>query len=94
MPNKFELPDAPDLRICKTIKETIIQQHEYNRACFTIFAQEFNDNRVHDKNQDIEIGKNSKFRHILIGVAKVLLLLLTIGIPLVFPKVRLFFGIR
>jgi len=92
--SKIEIPSAPDLRACKTTREMIIQQTEYQRSCFNTIVQELNDGRVVNKNQSIEIGKNTRFRHILIGVTKILLLILTIGIPLVFPKVRLFFGIR
>ena len=100
MPNRFELPDAPDLKVCKTIKETIIQQHEFTRACFSIFAQEFNNNRERDIKQDEringihkEIKGNTKFRHRALGALLILSIIISCGLTLLSSRVRHLIGL-
>lgn len=91
--SKIGIPTAPDLRVCKNTREMIIQQTEYQRSCFSIIVQELNDGRVINKNQNIDITKNTIFRQRAKGAIIVLSLLITSFIGILFGKVRAFFGL-
>jgi len=91
--SKLEIPSAPDLRTCKTTREMIIQQTEYQRSCFNTIVQELNDGRVVNKNQNEEIGKNSKFRHRASGALLILSIIMSCGLTLLSSKVRAAIGL-